>query len=36
MGLCGEMGFYLYYAELFEEDVLLKLIPFLNKNLLFT
>lgn len=34
--LCSEMGFYLYYAELFEEDVLLKLIPFLNENLHFT
>lgn len=29
------MGFYLYYAELFEKDVLLKLPPFLNKNLHF-
>lgn len=26
-----EMRFYLYYAELFEEDVLLKPISFLNK-----
>lgn len=30
------MGFYLYYTELFEEDVLLKPIPFLNKSLHFT
>lgn len=29
------MGFYLYYADLFEQDVLLKLPPFLNKNLHF-
>lgn len=32
---CIKMGFYLYYTELFEEDVLWKPIPFFNKNLPF-
>lgn len=27
------MGFYLCYAELFEEDVLLKRIPFFNEKI---
>lgn len=32
---CIIMGFYLYYTEFFEKDVLLKPILFLDKNLHF-